>query len=334
MKILNQLYNQALIAWQELLWFLLIPVFKLLWLGTTPLALINHDQYQQTNERLIVWLNLIIQRRSTHLFRVREASKDLETYWATFDGRREDLSLYGEALKDPEWFRGANILDVGCGVGRKSYELAKAGATQVVGVDTSKRNITVAKKMPQSNKHLEFRNVSASELTNEFPSHFDYIISFTVFEHANDVQKLLNELFVLQKPGGKNIIVYNHYLDRYGSHLKEFIYFPWPQLIWPEQILFNFWNKQLTAAHQRGEMGYFPNGYHHGIDDHNNDCFMNLNKHSIRDFEHLITKTEYKLEREFRYSKSPLLKQWPWLNHTFLAKYLEGSIVYVLNRPQ
>ncbi len=321
------------IAWSELSWFLWIPPFKIAWLLTTPLALFHPNQYQRLNERLIETLNRRLGSRSAHLVKVREASHDLETFWHTFDGAPEDIALYGQALDDPRWFVGKSVLDVGCGVGRKSYELIKAGAAEVVGVDTSKRNIDVAIKMTAQTQHLSFVCTEASALIKDYHNVFDFIISFTVFEHVDDVGRVLHELYELQRPGGKNVMVYNHYLDRYGSHLKEFINFPWPQLIWPESVLFGYWNRRLVQAQKQGGMGYFPANYQHGIGEHNNDCFMNLNKHTISDVERLIAHTPYILEREYRYSTSPLLQQWPWVQKTPFSKYLEGSVAYVLRKP-
>ncbi|GEM_PF-2528415 len=333
MLFLSRAYNNYITAWNEFSWFFWIPLFKFLWLLTTPISLVSRSSYQNANERLIEYLNRLVAPRSQHLINVREASKDLETFWRTFDGQPQDIALYAQALENPQWFQGVSILDVGCGVGRKSYELAKAGASEVLGVDNSKRNISIAKKMSPALLGLSFRDVEVADLQKEYANHFDYIISFTVFEHVDDVVGLLGELFTLQKPGGRNIIVYNHYLDRYGSHLKEFIYFPWPQLIWPEKILFSYWNAQLRKAQEKGGMGYFPKYYKHGTDGHNNDCFMNLNRHTIQQVESLIARTPYKLAREYRYSSSPLFKRWPWMRKTFLNKYLEGSIAYVLERP-
>lgn len=322
-----------MVAWNEFSWFLWVPPFKLAWLVTTPISLFSPGRYQMLNERLIEALNRRIIGRSTHLLKVREASKDLETFWKTYDGAPEDIALFAQALNDPTWYAGKTILDVGCGVGRKSYELAKAGAEKVIGIDTSRRNIEVSQKMAAGEPHVSFICAESGSLIPNHNNAFDYIISFTVFEHVEDVVRVLQELYELQRPGGKNIIVYNHYFDRYGSHLKEFIYFPWPQLIWPESVLFNFWNSRLAEAQHHGGMGYFPANYQHGVGKHNNDCFMNLNKLAIEDVERLIVQTPYVLEREYRYSVSPLLKQWPWIEKTPLGKYLEGSVTYVLRKP-
>jgi hypothetical protein len=79
-------------------------------------------------------------------------------------------------------------------------------------------------------------------------------------------------------------------------------------------------------------MHYFPAGYRHGFSGHNEDCFMNLNRLSVEDFEALVPASGLHLEREFFYSRSPLLVRFPILARSPLARNLRGSAVYVLRK--
>jgi SAM-dependent methyltransferase len=275
--------------------------------------------------------NLLVFPWSGEVRAVRAASRDLETYWHTHDGA--DLGLYGIALRDPNWFVGRKILDFGCGVGRKSFELARRGAAEVLGIDASHRNIAVALRMAGALPNLRFEETLAGDMDPRYEGHFDDVVSFTVFEHVSDVGGALAQIRRLLRPGGRAVIVFQHYDDRNGSHLKEFVHHPWPQLMFPEEALFDFWNRRLQAAQARGEMGYFPPGYRHGFSVHNQDCFMNLNRLTVEQFEALVPGSGLQLEDEFFYSRSPLLDRFPSLAHSAIGSNLRGSAVYVLTRP-
>ena len=142
-----------------------------------------------------------------------------------------------------------------------------------------------------------------------------------------DIRRLL-------RPGGRCVIVFQHYDDRYGSHLKEFIHHPWPQLMFPEEALFRFWNRSLERAHAAGEMGYFPEGYRHGFGGHNQDCFMNLNRLSVEDFEGMAAESGLRIDHELFYSRSPILASLPFLKRRPIGSNLRGSVAYVLTRPE
>jgi SAM-dependent methyltransferase len=314
---------------REAYFLLLIPPFLLLRWPAGRLASAWPHAAEQYQRGLIRLLDMLVFPWSAPLREIRAASRDPETYWRRYDG--QGLELYARALSDPVWFHGRRILDVGCGLGRKSYELARGGAERVLGIDLSLRSVQAAQKMGKGQANLEFRAVDLSDLA-KWEGSFDYAVSFTVFEHLSDVAGVLRGIRRMLRPDGRCLIVFNHYQDKYGLHLKEFISYPWPQLIFPEPTLFRFWNRELERAHQRGEMGLFPRGYRHGLDGHNHDCFMNLNRLSIEEFRALVPGTGLVLEREDAYSISPLLRRFPWIGQTRLEPYLRGSVTYVLRR--
>jgi len=316
---------------REIYYLALVPPLRALVWGAGGMRLLGTSAYERALRALIRLSNALVYPLSGELRALVAHSRDLPTYWRTYDGA--DLDLYAAALECPDWFAGRKILDFGCGVGRKSFELARRGAAEVVGIDASSRSIAVARAMAPDVPHLRFEAKLARDLDPRHEDHFDDVVSFTVFEHVSDVAGALRDIRRLLRPGGRGVIVFQHYDDRYGSHLKEFIHHPWPQLIFPEQALFDFWNRALAAAHARGEMGYFPAGYRHGFDGHNRDCFMNLNRLSIEQFESLVPASGLRIEREHFYSRSPLLAPFPFLERSPIGPHLRGSVAYVLARP-
>lgn len=97
----------------------------------------------------------------------------------------------------------AHVLDVACGFGRHSIELAKRGY-QVVGVDFSQAMLTEARRLGRNVTGVSFQHADMRNL--KFAAEFDAVInlftSFGYFRHTQNLkalQKMANAL----RPGGK-----------------------------------------------------------------------------------------------------------------------------------
>jgi SAM-dependent methyltransferase len=97
------------------------------------------------------------------------------------------------------------ILDLCCGYGRHSTELAKKGF-KVVGVDISEKQIQHAiKRAKESNVDVVFQIKDARKL--DFNEEFDFVInmfvSFGYFKTEKEDKDMLRGVFKALKPGGK-----------------------------------------------------------------------------------------------------------------------------------
>ncbi|MFX1280435.1 MAG: methyltransferase domain-containing protein [Promethearchaeota archaeon] len=104
----------------------------------------------------------------------------------------------------------SRILDLCCGQGRHSIELARRGFDSVYGLDRSRYLIQKARFTAKKNGLIcKFREGDARRLPYE-PDNFDYILilgnSFGYFEAINDDFKVLKEAFRVLKPWGKILI--------------------------------------------------------------------------------------------------------------------------------
>ena len=91
------------------------------------------------------------------------------------------------------------ILDVGCGNGALTYDVATK-AKKVVGIDLSEKNISIA-KMKYSRENIEYIHGNAlTDLPNE---RFDVIILSNVLEH---IDKRVEFLIALKKLAPKFLI--------------------------------------------------------------------------------------------------------------------------------
>jgi ubiquinone/menaquinone biosynthesis C-methylase UbiE len=99
--------------------------------------------------------------------------------------------------------RGRRVLDIACGTGYGSAELA-AVARSVTGIDISPEAVEYAAARFQAS-NLSFQPASAVDLPFEDHS-FDLIVAFEVIEHLTDYRALLSEARRLLTPGGQFIV--------------------------------------------------------------------------------------------------------------------------------
>ena len=113
-----------------------------------------------------------------------------------------------------------NILDLCCGQGRHSIELARRGFTNLEGLDRSHYLIQKARKNAKREiLPIKFREGDARKLPYP-PDIYDISLilgnSFGYFETINDDLKVLKEVFRVLKPWGKILIDISD-----GEYLKE-----------------------------------------------------------------------------------------------------------------
>jgi SAM-dependent methyltransferase len=125
--------------------------------------------------------------------------------------------LYNEAIHACQYralarhlaaYRGCSILDVGCGVGRWSLQLARRG-NRVVGVDLSPTMIEVAREnAAREGADCDFRVADVTQLA--LATRFDAIFAVTVLQHvvADDLfDASLRNLAEHLKPGGTMVLL-------------------------------------------------------------------------------------------------------------------------------
>ncbi len=111
---------------------------------------------------------------------------------------------FDETLKGVQLKEGQRVLDLGCGRGLQSQIIARQGPA-VVGVDPSQKRIQNARR------ELEFSSVrqrveficGTLEDGKFDAASFDYVFSFCVFEHIENLREVFAELHRVLKPGGE-----------------------------------------------------------------------------------------------------------------------------------
>lgn len=108
------------------------------------------------------------------------------------------------------------ILDLGCGEGQLGRALlAMAGVEEVVGVDPSLRQVQNGQRTDHGTGAgaeggtVRFVQGAGEELP--FPAQsFDGILCCLAIEHADDADRLLDEVARLLRPGGRFLLLINH----------------------------------------------------------------------------------------------------------------------------
>lgn len=110
--------------------------------------------------------------------------------------RKELRGRFEKAFAALEPIRGRSLLDAGCGGGRYAIPAAKAGASEVLGVDFSEAMLELARRKAAAEGVSDVcRFVSGDLLTYPLPEKgFDYSIAIGLFDYQRDPDAVLRAL--------------------------------------------------------------------------------------------------------------------------------------------
>jgi 2-polyprenyl-3-methyl-5-hydroxy-6-metoxy-1,4-benzoquinol methylase len=154
----------------------------------------------------------------------------------------------------------AQVLDLGCGLGALSVELARRGAQSVLGLDIDPHSIAFARRFVPStysslSSRIQFVCDDIAALEGE---QFDFVFSKDAFEHILDLTGMVSHIHRLLKPGGRLVIGTSPlYFSPYGDHeIFSRPRIPWLTAVVPDNILFRFagWknNRDFRSARDAG----------------------------------------------------------------------------------
>jgi 2-polyprenyl-3-methyl-5-hydroxy-6-metoxy-1,4-benzoquinol methylase len=154
--------------------------------------------------------------------------------------------------------RGKRVLEVGCGYGALTRVLVEEYDCEVVGLDI--REYPQWKEICASGIDLRVLDISTED--SSALGQFDVILSFTVLEHVLHPFGFLSAVERLLRPGGKAHLTANLYRGPKASHRYREVFFPWPHLLFTDEVFREFyakahrkpkwtaaWVNKLTHAH-------------------------------------------------------------------------------------
>ncbi len=128
--------------------------------------------------------------------------------WTTGDWVRklkqqaDDSRPYRQRLYDRVGLaRAERVLDVGCGTGVVTLDIAKSTRGHVVGIDIDETKLEEARRLPKVVPNLEFGVADVQDLP--FPDEiFDLVTLNIVLVYVPDKQRALGEMARVLRPGG------------------------------------------------------------------------------------------------------------------------------------
>lgn len=103
-------------------------------------------------------------------------------------------------------FRGKDVMDVGCGMGRNPYWMAKAGAKSVLGVDLDDGSLAAARKNLAGLENARVEKCSAYDLDPARLGTFDRVTCIGVLHHLADPELALRKMWACVRPGGDLVL--------------------------------------------------------------------------------------------------------------------------------
>lgn len=179
----------------------------------------------------------------------RRREQSLQRFWRRLGGRPD--------------FRGAHVLDLGCGNGELSRDVARAGAQSVLGIDVVPDLIARARQIAESQGDAEFAPVTRFEAVDvgdlEGHARFDAVVSRDTFEHIDGFETRFERVVALLKPGGRLYVGFGPlYHSPFGGHRRMRMFLPWLHLLLPERAILawvRLWQGRDFQARSVREMG-------------------------------------------------------------------------------
>ena len=133
-----------------------------------------------------------------------DAERASDAYFDEIERRRYDTHYHLPELFASLDGAGRSLLEVGCGIGVDSIQLAKRGFA-VTAVDLTENALAVARQFAaRRGVSVDFRLGNAEGL--DFPDQsFDAVYSFGVLHHTPDIERSVAEVHRVLRPGGHGV---------------------------------------------------------------------------------------------------------------------------------
>jgi ubiquinone/menaquinone biosynthesis C-methylase UbiE len=138
-----------------------------------------------------------------------DETRGSDAYFRQIEDRRYQWHYHLRELFEQMDGRDRKLLEVGCGIGVDSIQLARRGF-EVTAVDLTENAIQVAQQFASARGvTVDFRLGNAEGL--DFPdASFDVVYSFGVLHHTPDIERSVEEVRRVLRPGGTAYVMLYH----------------------------------------------------------------------------------------------------------------------------
>ena len=149
-------------------------------------------------------------------------------------------------------FKDKVILDFGCGFGGKSLFYGTLNVKEVIGVDIVNNFKRCQEFADKDLLPVKFATLKNNKLPLDDKS-IDIVISSAVFEHIENVNEALDEIYRVLKPGGLFLLRWHPFRTRYGAHLDDAISIPFAHILFPEKDILKCYSELLADKYKNSE---------------------------------------------------------------------------------
>ncbi|MGI8703068.1 MAG: methyltransferase domain-containing protein [Candidatus Limnocylindrales bacterium] len=136
------------------------------------------------------------------------------------------------------------VLEIGCGAGYEVWYIAHQLNSDAYGLDIAAR--AAWEHLSGPSVHFACADIAAGHPFDD--NQFDRIISFSVWEHITHPYAALEQTFRILKPGGLAYISANLHRSAIASHRSREITFPWPHLLFSDDVVREFFRRRGRNA--------------------------------------------------------------------------------------
>lgn len=168
---------------------------------------------------------------------------------------------------------GKIVIDFGCGAGNEVVDMARKGASRVIGLDLQLPLLSNARELA-----LRHKVQDKCLFTTQTDEKADIITSKDAFEHFSNPEEVLQAMSKMLRPGGTILASFGPiWLHPHGGHL--FSVFPWAHIVLSEKSLIKWRSKYRNDG--ATSFGEVEGG---------------LNKMTIRRFERIVAASDLEFQ--------------------------------------
>ena len=127
---------------------------------------------------------------------------DNDSFFENFKNLRNNKINFNDCIETPILLAmipevdGKRVLDIGCGMGQHAKQYSDMGAESVLGIDISEKMLEYAKEHFHA-KNITYRQMALEDIC-QIDEQFDLITSSLAFDYAEDLDKLMKNIYTDQ----------------------------------------------------------------------------------------------------------------------------------------